>query len=55
MSLICHVCWSLTANASCLGRELSLTALISPALAEGTKVIPPCGGKVVFLPESLWK
>lgn len=36
-------------------RELVPAALISSALAECTKAVPPCGRKVVFLPESVWK
>lgn len=34
-------------------RELVPVALISPVLAECSEADPPCGGKVVFLPESV--
>ena len=36
-------------------RELVPAALISPASAERAKAVPPCRGKVVFLPERVWK
>lgn len=36
-------------------RELVPAAPISLALAECTEAVPSCGGKVVFLPERVWK